>query len=973
MRHFFGKKFTQKFLYICIILTFITIPLFGEEKHVKVGWYNRPNFMEGSAKLEKSGLGYEFLQNISYLENWKFDYVEGEYYTLLEKLRTGEIDLLTGVPEKLLGNDVFYSEMPEIYNNLYLFVLEKNYEVFSEKNLEKHKIGVSKENDTMEYLISWLEKKEIDFKNKDIIKTYETQEEAINAFEKGEIDFLTINQLRAKDYYFPVALINSQNFYFGVSKNRKDLYSELNEAMFFLEYMNHNYTNNLFNKYISPSDLVSKELTKKEQNWLNNNKSIKIGCIDNFLPYCSKNSSSGKVDGIISLVIKSLKENILPKNIDIEVFFYDSMTQMHNDLVSNKIDVMFPFFADMNVAENYNEIMTNPVSKIPISLIFTGNYNANTTKKIAIIKDRPSSMYAQKYYANSELVSFNSIEECIEAFNSKTVNSIIADSYLSTLILKQYNYFHNIFLPKQCEFVFSLRKENSPLMIILNRALIFLDSKEINSVFDESSYASGSDAYSIINLLQDYSVLIFFIFMILCLSLIIAINALRESIKRGKELELKRKVERQISMELQEAKKQAEIASEAKSTFLFNMSHDIRTPMNAIMGFTNLAVKDYNKPEKVRYYLGKVLSSSQHLLKLINAVLDMSRIEAGKVNLKQQSQNLKTLISKIEDIISADINTKSQTFAVEYENITDENILCDDLRLTQILINIIGNSIKYTPENGKITLKICEFNKIQNKATYQFIVSDTGMGMDESFLKTIFEPFTRAKNTTVSGIEGTGLGMAITKNLIEMMKGAISIHSKLKEGTTTTITIPFELGIQKNTEPSQTEEKSNSETQNANGYDSENTPQNKNTDQETNGVNNKIKNVLQNIKILLVDDNDFNREIAHIMMEEEGAVIEEATDGKEAIDKIKTSKPGDYDLVLMDIQMPVMNGYDATKEIRNLSDKQLANIPIIAMTANAFEEDKIRAIEAGMNEHLAKPISIDELKHTIKKVCINKA
>ena len=392
--------------------------------------------------------------------------------------------------------------------------------------------------------------------------------------------------------------------------------------------------------------------------------------------------------------------------------------------------------------------------------------------------------------------------------------------------------------------------------------------------------------------------------------------------------------------ELEGALVLANQANRAKTVFLNNMSHDIRTPMNAIIGFTTLAKTHINNKTKVKDYLDKISQSSKHLLSLINDVLDMSRIESGKVTIEEKEENLFEIIDEIKNIMQADILTKSIDFSMDIDGILNEYIYCDKLRVNQILINLLSNALKYTQSGGKIYFKASEkASKKNGYSIYEFRVKDTGIGMSEEFLKTIFEPFSRERSSTVSGIQGTGIGMTITKNLIEMMKGKIEVHSELGKGSEFIVNIPFKLQhISKDVKK-----------------DNENI------------LNGKIDD-FKGKRILLVEDNMMNREISTEYLQDFGFLVENAEDGSEACEILKNSEKGYFDLVLMDIQMPIMNGYDATRTIRKFEDKDIANIPIIAMTANAFEEDKKEAIEAGMDGHLAKPIEIPELIKTLKEV-----
>ena len=400
-------------------------------------------------------------------------------------------------------------------------------------------------------------------------------------------------------------------------------------------------------------------------------------------------------------------------------------------------------------------------------------------------------------------------------------------------------------------------------------------------------------------------------------------------------------IKQQVEQEeiLEEAKIQAESANVAKSTFLFNMSHDIRTPMNAIMGFNSMAIKNINNPEKLLDCLEKVEKSSQHLLSIINDVLDMARIESGKVNLDETKVIITDSADNLKDIVKESVKDKTLNIVTDYSNIKHNCVFADELRVNRVLMNIINNAIKYTDDGGTVKYTIKEFDSDKpGYAKYEFKIIDNGIGMSEEFLRHVFEAFSRERTSTVSGIQGTGLGMAITKQLIDLMGGTIDIDSKLGEGTTVTINLDFKIA-----------------------------------DENYVGEKDKEEETYDNLigkKVLLVEDNELNREIALDILNEFGLEVTEADDGTTALDEcIKCSENNEYfDIILMDIQMPKMNGYEATKQIRILQDKKAATTPIVAMTANAFDEDKKLAFDAGMNGHIAKPINIKLLLTTINSL-----
>lgn len=388
---------------------------------------------------------------------------------------------------------------------------------------------------------------------------------------------------------------------------------------------------------------------------------------------------------------------------------------------------------------------------------------------------------------------------------------------------------------------------------------------------------------------------------------------------------------------LEEALQQANKANRAKTAFLSNMSHDIRTPMNAIIGFTTLAVKHIDSREQVETYLQKIMTSGNHLLGLINDILDMSHIESGKIHLDEKPCSLSEILGGIRSIVQADADAKQLGLHIDADGVEDDMFYCDKLRLNQILLNLLGNAIKYTNAGGQISLKITEKQGAPaGCANYEFRIKDTGIGISKKFLEHIFEPFERERNSTISGIQGTGLGMAITKSIVDMMNGSIKVESQAGVGTEVTVLLTFRI------------------------HDEESAAV---TEEET-----KSERTLRTGRILLTEDNELNQEIAEEILTEAGFTVEIAENGKRAVEMLKNTEPGYYQLILMDIQMPVMDGYQATKAIRKLADKELASIPIVAMTANAFEEDKQAALRYGMNAHITKPIDINILFDTLDKM-----
>jgi PAS domain S-box-containing protein len=407
---------------------------------------------------------------------------------------------------------------------------------------------------------------------------------------------------------------------------------------------------------------------------------------------------------------------------------------------------------------------------------------------------------------------------------------------------------------------------------------------------------------------------------------------------RSVDEEVRQELEKKKTLE--EALARAESAARAKTAFLNNMSHDIRTPMNAIIGFTTLAISHLDQVDRVEDYLEKIRTSGNQLLSLINDILDMSRIESGKMQLEENECSLSEIINELVNIFEVDIQKKQLNFVCDTAQIMDDNIVCDKLHLNQILINCLGNAVKFTEAGGSVTLRVSQAPcETAGCGRYCFQIQDTGIGMSKEFIQHIFEPFERERTSTISRIQGTGLGMAITKNIVDMMHGTICVESEVGKGSEFRIDLQFHVAEHDLRRKDEGEHDQNQE-----------------------------KVMFTGKKILLVEDVELNREIAETMLEEAGFQVDSVQNGLEAVERIMQTEAGTYDLILMDIQMPVMNGYEASRQIRKLSDPRKAGIAILAMTADAFEEDRQRALDAGMNGHISKPIKIQKLFTAINSI-----
>ena len=472
---------------------------------------------------------------------------------------------------------------------------------------------------------------------------------------------------------------------------------------------------------------------------------------------------------------------------------------------------------------------------------------------------------------------------------------------------------HSVFLTKSGDSCFAVTRENTTLMNILNKTIQTLPDSRLSSLF--SVYENTPGKVTLAEYIKDNLRVVSIGFVSVALIIILIIGYLM--------------------IKARKAQIQAEKANAAKSDFLFNMSHDIRTPMNALLGYSELMKRELTDP-KLLDYQEKMEQSGNLLLSIINNVLDMARIESGKVELDEDYVQIRDIYQGVYKIFQAEAEKKGVRLEMKYE-VQHEHIICDETKNREIFLNLISNAVKYTASGGTVTIRITEIDcDREDCVRIQTQVIDTGIGMSEEFLPSLFEAFSRERNTTAGKVAGTGLGMPIIKKYVDMMGGSIEAESKLGEGSKFTVIMEYRIADK--------------------GYYEQVTDPSQDTE-ETDRISGK--------HVLLAEDNELNAEIAEFILEDMGLIVDRVEDGIQCVARMEQKPAGTYDLILMDIQMPNMDGYKATQTIRKLADEKKASIPIIAMTANAFEEDRKKALAEGMNGHIAKPVDAEKLKKTI--------
>ena len=919
-----------------------TTKAYAATKTVKIGWFLIDGFSEGGEGEEKGGLGYEYFQKIASVTGWNYEYVYGGLDELLEMLKTGEIDImgdLTITAERSDG--ILWSKRPMAYEKYYLYakndgILVDNGTIsndsvsgFSVEKLSGMRIGVIPGAYQTILLYDFIEEKKIT----PTLVYYDSFDEMFEDFYDDKIDIIDIAAEQINNKLIPLCYIGESETYIGVSGEHPELLTEINEALEHIYLVEPNYDTYLEEKYYPMSSILKRSFSDAEIEYMEDHKTFVIGCVEDYMPFSDIDSETGEVMGIVKDIIEKLKDFTGSYGLNIEYRFYDSYTELKKALKNGEVCAGFPAYANPNYAESENMLLSSTVLNTNASIAYIGDYSDEKLDKIGVITDTPFSVYVEKSYPDAVIKTYKTSRVAIEAMKKGEVTSVILNSYKATELLSDNRILKSVDSPANIGLAFALPKTEYEAVKILDRVISDISDSEINALL--MKYGITESKYTFNDFLVDNATLVFICGVCVVVTLIVSVYTfMRSNYETTKRLEKEGK----INAELQKAKDEANEANTSKTRFLFNMSHDIRTPMNAIVGYTTMAKKYIDNPEKVGECLKNIEISGQKLVRLVNQVLDMARIESGKDTITVRPADIVERMEAMIAIEGADLRNKGITVEYTFTNLKDRMVVTDGDKVDRIILNILGNAVKYTPEGGKIKITSLQ-NDIPTEpgkpeiAKYTFVIEDTGIGMDPEYVNKIFEPFSRETTSTVSHIEGSGLGMAIVKKFVELLNGDISVESKKGKGTRVTVKLPMEK------------------------YHGELQPQKKEDIEE--------KYNLSGLSVLLVEDNEMNREIAKDILEFYGIKVDTADDGDTAVRIVKRSKPGTYNLVLMDIQMPRMNGYEATREIRALSDERLAGIPIVAMTANAFEEDIKAAYAAGMNGHIAKPIDVKKLLATL--------
>ena len=887
----------------------------------------------------RRGYGYELMQALAGYTGWKFEYVKCDWSDCFDKLENGEIDIMGDISytderaQKMLFPDEPMGEEKYI---LYADLSDTDIGMSDFKSLDGKRVGVLMDTEPEIMLTEWENKNGIHTEHVNVNNDDDVEKKLAN----HEIDcFVSLEEsIWSEQGISSVTTIGKSGIYFAINKERSDIKTELDYAMRQLEQDSPFFKADLYKKYFT-LDYIQ-VLTGKEKVWVEEHGGIQIGFLNNDPAIFSMDEETGKLTGMLAEYISYAKDCLGNQTLEFNIHAYDDYDEMIQALQNREIDMIFyagrnPYFAEQNGYALTNTAWTYSL----MAVTDEEKFDENKVHTVAVPKEK----YALKQhiafsYPEWKLVDCDSLDNAADMVIQEKADCFLMGAS-QALIYDNSQNFKSVPLTKTMEACFTVREGEGSLLSILNKTIKAMPSDMLTSAL--AIYDSTADKVTFSDFIKDNLLVFLATVGFLALSIIGIILVLLWKARKAEAVaKLAAKDTKKLNDKLEIALKKAEDASLAKTRFLNNMSHDIRTPMNAILGYAQLMeeeLKEKDLPE-TSDHLEKLQQSGNLLLSIINNVLDMARIESGKMEIDENYGRIEDIRQTLFEIFGDE--AKKKNIALHYTiNVEHEHILTDTTKVKEIFVNILSNAIKYTPSGGSVMINIDEL--VCDEPGYMMVrtrVSDTGIGMSQDYLTKIFDAFTRERNTTKSKITGSGLGMSIVKRYVDLLGGTIDVESEPGKGSTFTVTLKHRIAdesyyVKKHDEGSGTASK-----------------------------------ILEGRNILLAEDNDLNAEIAEAILEHAGLKTERVEDGIQCVNKITKMPVGTYDMILMDIQMPRMDGYKATQAIRHLPDKDKACIPIVAMTANAFEEDKRDAVAAGMNGHIAKPIQIDKLLSMLAEV-----
>ena len=903
-------------------------------KIVRIGSFEN-TFNYCNEKGARKGYGYELLQTLSGYTGWQFEYVTCDWSDCFEKLENGEIDIMGGISyTEDRAEEMLFSDEPMGEEKYYLYVDLSRADISASnfKTLNGKKVGVLMGTEPEVMLTEWEKKYGIKTQHVNISNNEDVQQKLAN----HEIDcFVSLEEsLWAELGISTITRVGKSSIYYVLNKDRSDLKEELDNAMRALDEEAPFYTADLCKKYFSLD--YKPILTGEEKAWLRKHGAIRMGFLTSDSGVSTFDPATGEITGTITDYIQFAADCLGNQKLEFQLVGYDDKEAELNALKSGEIDMIFHFDQSPNLAEEYRVARTNTTWTANMMVVTNQQlFTENKVNRVAVPQNKISlTRYIAFYYPQWEIVDCDTQEDAIKLVKDGQADCFIIGVSSEAKYSKIYG-FYSVPLPNPANSCFAVNSGNRSLLSILNKTIKAMPANMLTSSL--AMHKSSLRKVTLSEFIKDNFVMVLLVGSIAVAVILLTILQLLRKARKAEAAARKAADDTQeLNAKLQVAVEKAESANHAKSTFLFNMSHDIRTPMNAIIGYADLASRHSDDPAKLKKYMENIQVCGQNLLILLNNVLDLARIENDKTEMEYSVSDVEKDFRNCIAMFRNLADSKGQTLMVTTQ-LLHPYIYADIPHLTEVCTNLVSNAVKYTGAGGTIRCDVTQKpGEKEGWCDTVVRVADNGIGMSQEFQKHIFEPFERERTSTISKVEGSGIGMGIVKKLVGLMGGTVEVESRIGVGSTFTVTIPCRIAsedeIQAKRETGPSDQKS-----------------------------------LFGVKILLAEDNDLNAEIAVELLQEEGCTVDRAKDGVECVDMLEKAANGTYQLILMDIQMPVMNGYDAAKKIRRMDDPQKADIPIIAMTANAFSEDKQAALDAGMNDHIAKPINMNVLVPTIQK------
>ena len=887
----------------------------------------------------RRGYGYELLQALAGYTGWEFEYVKCDWSNCFDKLENGEIDVMGDISyTDERAQRMFFSDeaMGEEKYILYADLSNMDTGTSDFKFMDGKRIGVLMDTEPEIMLTEWENKNGIHTEHVNVNNNDDVEKKLAN----HEIDaFVSLEEsIWSEQGISSVTTIGKSGIYFAINKEHSDIKMELDYAMRKLDQDSPFFKADLYKKYFTLD--YSQVLTGEEKSWVEEHGNIRIGFLSNDPAVFSMDEETGKLTGMLAEYVSYAKDCLGNQILEFNIQEYNDYDEMIQALQDREIDMIFYVGRNPGFAEEKGYALTNTAWTYSLMAVTDEeNFDEHNVYKVAVPKEKEAlKQHIAFCYPQWELVDCDSLDDAADMVLNEKADCFLMGASQAMIYDNSRN-FKSVPLTKTMEACFAVRGGAGSLLSILNKTLKAMPSDMLTSAL--AIYDSTADKVTFSDFVKDNLIAFFITAIFFTLSIISIILVLLRKAKKAEAVaKLAANNTQKLNDKLEIALKKAEDASLAKTRFLNNMSHDIRTPMNVILGYAQLMeneLKGKDMPETLEH-LEKLQQSGNLLLSIINNVLDMARIESGRMELDEN-------YCRIEDVRKSlfavfDEKARKKNIALHYTmNVEHEHVLTDVTKVKEIFVNILSNAIKYTPPGGSVMMSVDELPC--DEPGYMIVrnrVSDTGIGMSQDYMTKIFDAFTREQNTTKSKIAGTGLGMSIVRKYVDLLGGTIDVESELGKGSTITVTLKHKIADESYYVKKHIEES---------GTGSE---------------------ILEGRNILLAEDNDLNAEIAEAILERAGLKTERVEDGIQCVNMIEKMPAGTYDMILMDIQMPKMNGYKATQAIRRLPDKDKACIPIIAMTANAFEEDKRDALAAGMNGHIAKPIQLDKLLAMLAEV-----